>query len=187
MKAQPTTKKAITYKIEVPQGILCEISDTGLLKVKGAKGEAERHFLHPLVTLKKEGNAVTLRARSSKKKGKRMLHSSHAHIMNLLRGVQEGFAYKLKICSGHFPMTVKQEGDKVVISNFLGEKIPRIAPIIPGAKVKIEKETIIVEAANIEVAGQTAANIESATRIKGRDRRVFQDGIYIVEKPAKIK
>ncbi len=188
MKTQQTSKdKGIAYKIEVPQGITCEMNDIGIIKIKGSKGEAERRLLHPLVILKKEGSNITLATKSSKRKSKRMVNSYHAHILNLLRGAQEGFIYKLKICSGHFPMTVKQEGDKIVISNFLGEKIPRIAQILPGAKIKIEKEVIIVEASNIESAGQTAANIEMATRVKGRDRRVFQDGIYITEKPVRIK
>ena len=32
--------------------------------------------------------------------------------------------------------------------------------------------------------GQTAANLEQATVVKGRDIRVFQDGIYVVSKGA---
>lgn len=167
----------------MPEGISYDIIPPALIRVKGAKGETERRFLHPLVTMKKENNAIILTAASSKKKSKRIINSFHAHILNLINGAREGFTYKLKICSGHFPMTVKQEGVKVVVSNFLGEKIPRIATILPGVNVKIEKDTISVESPNIEAAGQTAANIELATRIRGRDRRVFQDGIYIIEKP----
>ena len=30
--------------------------------------------------------------------------------------------------------------------------------------------------------GQTAANIENATRVRKRDPRVFQDGIYLFER-----
>ena len=33
-----------------------------------------------------------------------------------------------------------------------------------------------------EEVGQTALNIEQATRIKGKDPRVFQDGCYLFER-----
>ena len=35
---------------------------------------------------------------------------------------------------------------------------------------------------NAEHVGQTMANLEQATKIKGRDPRVFQDGIYLTSK-----
>ena len=46
-----------------------------------------------------------------------------------------------------------------------------------------EGDEITVSGIDIEECGQTAANIEQATRIKRLDVRVFQDGIYIVKKP----
>jgi len=48
--------------------------------------------------------------------------------------------------------------------------------------VTINKDIVKVSSIDKEKAGQTAANIELATRIKGYDPRVFQDGIYIVKK-----
>ena len=103
-------------------------------------------------------------------------------IRNMIEGVKEGFRYKLKIVYSHFPISVKVQGDKVIIENFLGEKAPRIAKIVGNTKVRVEKQDIIVEGPDIEEVGQTAANIEQATKIKGFDRRVFVDGIYIYEK-----
>ena len=41
-----------------------------------------------------------------------------------------------------------------------------------------------IEGNNIEDVGQTAGNLEKATIVKGRDTRVFQDGIYIISKGA---
>ena len=114
-----------------------------------------------------------------------MLNTTNAHINNMVRGVTDGFTYELKICSGHFPMTLKKEGEEVVISNFLGEKIPRRSKIVQGADLEIKGDLIIVKSPDTEKAGQTAANLEKATFITKRDRRVFQDGCYIISKPTK--
>ena len=78
--------------------------------------------------------------------------------------------------------TVKIEGNKAIIKNFLGEKIQRESSIPEGAEMEIKKDIIIIKSLNKEIAGQTAANLEIATKVRGRDKRIFQDGIYIVEK-----
>ena len=44
-----------------------------------------------------------------------------------------------------------------------------------------------IEGNDIEAVGQTAANLERATSRGGFDKRVFQDGIYIVHKSHKVK
>ena len=62
------------------------------------------------------------------------------------------------------------------------EKIPRKSKILEGVKVEIDKDTILLSGYDKEAVGQTAANLEKATKIKKRDRRRFQDGIFIIEK-----
>ena len=112
-----------------------------------------------------------------------MANTYAAHLINMIKGVNEPFEYTLKVCSGHFPMTVNLEGDQLIVKNFLGEKVPRKAKIWPNVTVDIKGNDISVKSINLEAAGQTAANMESSTRITNRDRRVFQDGIYITKKP----
>ena len=52
-------------------------------------------------------------------------------------------------------------------------------------KVKVERKSdIIVTGAERKKVGQSAANIERACKVKKRDPRVFQDGIYITAKGA---
>ncbi|HLY77451.1 MAG TPA: 50S ribosomal protein L6, partial [Thermoplasmata archaeon] len=41
---------------------------------------------------------------------------------------------------------------------------------------------VILTGPDIERVGQSAANIEQTTKIRDYDPRVFQDGVYIVEK-----
>ena len=82
-------------------------------------------------------------------------------------------------------MNVAIDKNEIVVKNFLGEKIPRRALILPGVKVRLDKDIITLESSDKEKAGQTAANIESSTRITDKDRRVFMDGIWMIEKAGK--
>ena len=185
MTEQPKAKEGIKYEIPLPEGVELSIEGNALV-AKGEKGNVTRNLAHPRVTFTKKDQQFVLAAKKATKKDKRMMNTFRAHILNMVNGVKTGFVYKLKICSGHFPMTVKQEGAKIVITNFLGEKVARASTIIEGVKVDIAKEIITVESANKEDAAQTAANLEIATKISNRDRRVFQDGIYIIEKPKRV-
>ena len=101
----------------------------------------------------------------------------------MIKGVTSGFKYHLKALYSHFPMTLKQEGNELVVNNYFGERVPRRAKILPGVKVEIKnKVEITVSGSDKELVGQTAANIERCATVKNRDRRVFQDGIYLLNK-----
>ncbi len=160
--------------------------DGSTLLVKGPKGEDKRNFAHPKVALSVEGRDVVLKAKAASKREKRMVSTFIAHIRNMLRGVETPFEYKLKICSGHFPMNVAVSGENFVVKNFLGEKHPRIVAIPSEVKIKINGTEVLITSASREFAGMMAARIEQMCRITNRDRRIFQDGIYIVQKPARL-
>ena len=151
------------------------------IKVKGKNGELHRVFDYPSFIIKNEDGKLRISSSSIRKRDIAMIRTTKAHIVNMIKGVEEGFQYTLKILYAHFPMNVKIEGDKVAIHNFLGEKHPRFAKIFGNTKVTIKGDTITVKGINKEEVGQTSANIEQATRVKKRDTRVFQDGIYLVE------
>ncbi len=171
-------------EIEIPEGV--EISVEGsTVKAKGPNGENHRLFHYPKIKILKENGKIILSSKNPTKREKTMTGTIKAHIQNLIKGVKEGFIYKLKICSGHFPMRVSVEGNYVLINNFLGEKIPRKARILEGVQVKVEGDEIILEGINKESVSQSSANIELATRITNRDRRIFQDGCFIILKDGK--
>ena len=95
-----------------------------------------------------------------------------------------GWEYKMEVFYSHFPMQVRSEGGDVVIENFLGEKAERRTTIHGDTNVSVDGEQLTLAGPNKEDVGQTAADIEQLTKVKGKDTRVFQDGVYITEKPA---
>ena len=173
-------------KIVIPEGVEV-VMEPLILRVSGPNGSLERKYYYPGLSVKKEGSDLILEYANASKKEKTILKTLKAHIKNMLVGAKGDFTYKLKICSGHFPMTVNQEGNKIVIKNFLGERVPRIAKILEGVKVQIEKDIITLSGSSIEAVGQSAGNLEKSTRITNRDRRRFQDGIYITSKAEESK
>jgi large subunit ribosomal protein L6 len=167
-------------EIPIPEGI--EVTITDEVSVTGSKGELKRNFKQKAIRILKDDGKIVLEAQFPKKRDKAMLGTIKSHINNMITGLTDGFTYKMKIVYAHFPMTVKIVESKVVIENFLGERHPRTAKILGDSKVQIKGDEVIVSGVNKEDVGQTMANIEQATKIKGRDPRVFQDGIYLVEK-----
>lgn len=177
-------KTDLLKEIELPEGTTAQV-ERNMLRVKGPKGEMERNFVHPKIKLSSENGKVILTSSKATKREKAVLGSFFAHIKNILAGVQEPHVYKLKICSGHFPMNVSVSGDELVIKNFLGESVPRKVALIKGAEVKVEGNEILVSSPNKEIAGQMAAKIENLCRVTNRDIRIFQDGCYIIHKSGK--
>lgn len=174
----------ISKEIEMPQGVSSSYTNK-VFTAKGKAGEVSKKLYYPGVSIVIADGVVEVSATQVTQVKKMQMNTIIAHIKNILNGVNDGYTYKLKICSGHFPMTVTVSGDKLEVKNYLGEKVPRLLRLKKGAKVAVDGNFITVDGVDKELSGQIAADIEQLTRITNRDRRIFQDGIFIVEKPGK--
>ena len=173
----------IREEIEIPEGFNVELTDDSVRIMKDGK-TSEKKVYFPV---KKEGNKLVVIKEKATKRDKRIIKTWIAHIKSDIGGLRKRYVYRMQICSVHFPMNVSVKGQEIMIKNFLGEVKERKAKIINDVDVKVEKEFVIVESFDKEKAGQTAANIENATRVRSRDRRVFQDGIFIIEKEKGVR
>jgi large subunit ribosomal protein L6 len=174
----------IEKKVAIPDGVTVE-ADKLRIMVKGPKGELEKDFDSPVfndVISIGKNDAVVIKSTNDSRKFAAMTGTICSHIKNMILGVTIGFRYKMKIFYSHFPMSISVKDGRVEIKNFLGEKGARTASIIGNTSVKVAKDELVLEGINIEDLGQTCANIEQACKIGRKDRRVYQDGIYLSEK-----
>lgn len=168
-------------RVKIPDGL--QVKKEGDVIVVAGKGHTLRRKLaHPRVSVFAEEHEVRVRCEYPTKREKALVGTYAAHIRNMILGVTEGFTYEMKIVYSHFPVKAAVKGSEFVIENFLGEKHPRRARILEGTKVEVSGDQVILKGPDIEAVSQTAANIEQATRIRGFDPRIFQDGIYITKK-----
>ena len=169
-------------EIEIPTGITVKIDKT-MIKITGPKGEVTKNVATKLICFDVGDNKIVIRPVFNESKNeKKMINTYRAHIKNMITGVTQPYTYKLKVCNSHFPMNVKVAGNKLEVNNYIGEKTPRILRIKEGSQVKVEGDIITVTSASIEIAGHVASDIERLMKRSAFDKRVFQDGIYIIEK-----
>jgi large subunit ribosomal protein L6 len=167
--------------VTIPAGVTVNL-DGRKVRVAGEKGELVRDFGHARVEIALDGGRLRLWAVNPKKRQAAAVNTLATHVNNMIKGVTEGFTYKLKIVFIHFPLNVRLQNGKVAVGNFLGERRPREAAIVGKTKVTIKGDDMIVEGIDIEEVGQTAANIQQLTKVKSKDLRKFLDGIYVSSK-----
>jgi large subunit ribosomal protein L6 len=175
----------IEEKVNIPDGVKVEITGP-VLKAAGPNGKLSREFVHNRVKIFERNGKVIVSCEMPRIKDKAVVGTFAAHIKNMMDGVTDGFEYKMKILYSHFPIKAYTKGDKFIVENFLGERTPRKANILGETKIMIKGNDVVLTGADVEAVSQTAANIERSTKIKGFDSRVFQDGIYVVEKAGRM-
>ena len=176
-----TMNLKLVEKIKVPHGVTVEIKGTDV-KVTGGTVTNSRHFRSGDIELRAGASAIEVYAKSTKRDILAETKSIASHINNMVIGTQKTFEARLEIVYSHFPINVAVKGTNVEISNLTGQKSPKKAKIIGESQIEVKGKEILVKGHNKEAVAQTAANMEQATRARGKDIRIFADGIYITQK-----
>ncbi len=171
--------------VAIPDGVQVRL-DGELATVSGKGHTLRRRLAHPRVQLVVDGKEAKIRCEFPRRREAALVGTFAAHLRNMIVGVTDGFTYEMKIVYSHFPMKASVKGAEFVIENFLGEKFPRKTRIVGETKVEVRGDQVVLTGPDVEAVGQTAANIEQATRIRGLDPRIFQDGIYITQKAGEV-
>ncbi len=169
--------------VPLPEGVSVRLEGR-LLKVKGPLGELARDAPVEAIEFSPKKGSVSLKLKlpPNRKKSRALLNTWERHLMNLIAGTTHGFEARLKSVAAHFPMKLQVKDRELLIENFLGEKYPRTAALVDGVSAEVEGEFVVLRGNDLERVGRCAATIERTTHIRDYDPRVFQDGIYIVER-----
>jgi len=162
----------LKYEVDVPEGVEVKQENKNVI-IKGEKGELSKEFRNPFITLKID----------ERKNVKAIMGTWKAIISNMFTGVSKEWKGELKMVYSHFPVKIKIDQNNLVIENFLGERNPRSVPIPENLKAEVKENVITVTGIDRALVGQLCARIEQVTKVRGYDRRVFQDGCYITKKP----
>ncbi|MGD2152127.1 MAG: 50S ribosomal protein L6 [Gemmatimonadales bacterium] len=142
--------------IKVPDGVTVTVEGTRV-KIKGPKGEAERDF-HPATKVVHENGELRV-TRASDRRDHRALHGlSGSLLMNMVKGVTEGFEKKLEIVGVGY----RAEAAGKALRFHLGYSHPITYDPPEGVKLGVESPTLVtVSGVDKERVGQAAAEIRS--------------------------
>ncbi|MDO4838000.1 MAG: 50S ribosomal protein L6 [Clostridia bacterium] len=144
--------------IHVPAGVTVTVGDDNLVTVKGPKGTLSQQ-VNSAITVKQEGNVVTLERPTDSKPHKAMHGLYRALVHNMVVGVTEGFSKSLELVGTGYRAAA--EGGKKLTIN-----IGFSHPVVLEAPENISFETpnpntIVVKGISKQQVGNLAADIRA--------------------------
>src|ERR1051325_1039256 len=174
-----STKDEIFAEIDIPVNVK-ERMEGNTFIVDGKLGTLRKDITRLPIAVDLKDKKLVIKPPGTRKKDLAMTNTAKSIIQSMIKGVETGFTYKLKVVYAHFPISVKTKGKEIHVENYFGERAPRVSHVVGDTtKVNVMGEDVIVQGPSLEEVSQTAANIESSTKLKGKDQRVFLDGLYI--------
>lgn len=147
----------------------------------------ERTELIPCqVTIKnnaKEGTILVYRYFSNKRE-KSLVQTACSLVSNLIQGVDAGFQYTVRAFYNHHPMRVSVADNVLKVENFMGGRNAFKFPIPSGVTFKPQelKDYFTISGNNKAEVGRFFSNVHTCVKAKGKDRRKFLDGIYLISR-----
>lgn len=166
--------------VKIPEKVEVILSD-GKVTVKGAKGTMERTFPREAKLEIKEGN-VLVTGKNDSKFDRAIQGTVRSHIVNMIKGVTEGWSKKLELVGTGYRAEIKD--NNLILT--VGFSHPVIINAEEGIKFGIEKNTITVEGMDKQLVGEVAANIKAVRKpdpYKGKGIRYFGEVLKL--KPGK--
>ena len=143
--------------INIPDGVEVDISNSGLVTVKGKLGELSESFNSDL-SIEKEDNILTVKTPSNTKKFKELHGLTRSLIANMIEGVCSGYSKELNLVGVGY--TADAKGPYLLLN--LGYSHPIYFGKPEGITFETPSPTsIIVKGTDKQAVGQVSAKIRS--------------------------
>ena len=162
-------------QIKIPAGVTVEVAG-GQVKVKGPKGELARNLPVAVSISVQDGEVVTNVANPEEKLERALWGAYSAHVANMINGVTNGFKKELEINGVGYRAAVQGKDLKLDV----GFSHPIVFKIPDGVSISVDKNLIKLESADIELLGQTAAevrNVKKPEPYKGKGIKYIDETI----------
>lgn len=166
--------------VNIPKGVEVTL-DLPSVKVKGPKGELSREF-SVYIDIVKDNDVINIKPKNNAVDVDNYWGLTRALLVNMLKGVSEGFEKVLEFNGIGFKATVKDKN----LEMSLGFSHPVLVDAPAGVEFKVEKNKITISGIDKELIGQVAAKIRShrpPEPYKGTG--IFYKGETIVRKAGK--
>jgi len=142
--------------IQIPTGVTAQM-ESGVLKVKGPKGELTR-VIHSLVTIAiQDGNLTVDVVKKEDKKERSLWGSFASHAKNMVIGVTEGYKKQLEINGVGYKVALQGKDLRLE----LGFSHPIVFAAPEGITFIIEKNVVTVEGIDKELVGKVTSEIRA--------------------------
>lgn len=142
--------------VPLPQGVTVTVSANNVT-VKGAKGTLNLK-LSDGITIKQEGNVVTVVKGTESRQADMAAGSTRAHLANLVEGVSKGFERKLELVGVGYRAAAQGKN----LNLTLGFSHPVVFEAPEGITVETPSQTeILIKGVDLQKVGQAAANIRA--------------------------
>jgi len=143
--------------ITVPAGVTVTVDADNLVTVKGPKGTLSQQ-VNPAITVKQEGNILTLERPTDSKPHKAMHGLYRSLVHNMVVGVTDGFTRTLEMVGTGYRASV--EGKTLTIN--IGFSHPVVLEAPEGITYETPNQTtIVVKGSNKQQVGNLAADIRA--------------------------
>ena len=140
--------------IQIPDKVEVKI-DSGLVLVKGPKGELKQRMVREIEVEQSDKELVVKVMNENDKKQRSLWGTFRQLIANMILGVTEGFEKKLEVNGVGYRTEIK--GNELVLN--VGFSHPVHFKMPEGIQIQVEKNLITVGGIDKQLVGETAARI----------------------------